>query len=903
MVKIVEAAAVISARAGDMSGIDKLAARMQAASKAGSMVKQSLGSASAELAKQVEAVGSKLAKIDNFRTVSRGLDDASLAMKRAHQEANRLKREIDASASPTKAMLGEYGRASMAVSRMTAAFREQGQVMKAATRDLLDAGIVPKQLARHQIELTRTLNATTAAMKQQIAVGRSASAHPWGAPAQRLSGSGVPLINRAPAGTPTVPANMSARPGLGVGYGGLATIGGAVAGRSAYDRAIEFERSVNAAQARGELSKEEADGLRRNARQLGAQGLGFKAKDVMELQRAYVQAGFEKQAGGLALPTMQFSAFGDVDPYKAADFTVSALSAYGMKPGDPNAVKAAQRYQDIVAKGANITRLGVEDFAQGFKFAAPLASRLGVGQEQLAAMIASMGQAGLRGDESGVAIRSMLVRAVRPTQDARQVMAEMGMRWEDYATSTKPVRFDDYASGLRNQGFNIGGKRKQIEAAVTKATAEGGDPAVAIAEAVIKEMNVTGVKDRQKIAKMTAKYASSLGEGLDIDRLLKVLEAKGVTTGQIARLFDVKQGARLANVLGPQYEEFLKVLQQASQGASARGATVMNQGAVGAHNRLTSSYDNLILSLAESGVLDAVANGMDSLATVMRRAAEASPATLQFATAAGAVVVAMPALATAMRLASASIAGANAMLGVGGAAAGAVVGAAGTAGAAGAVRAGAALASRAAPPAMLAYGFYDLISRGYEPVKGDRDQVAPGEAHNFSQKRRHAYHDALRAETQAVRSQYGTTLDDAGVAPLGAPAAGRVMMMPGAGASDTSGAVRMQSWAEREAEATRRTDIQRVQSWEDALPKAGGSGTVEAVVKPDQVTAKADVSVQGQAQVTVTLAPTGALAGLIQAAQAAANAPLSGNGPGSTGRSMPEAAPTGGGGGGGGGAM
>lgn len=896
--RIVEAAAVISARAGDMSGIDKLAARMQAASKAGSMVKQSLGSASAELAKQVEAVGSKLAKIDNFRTVSRGLDDASLAMKRAHQEANRLKREIDATASPTKAMLGEYGRASMAVSRMTAAFREQGQVMKAATRDLLDAGIVPKQLARHQIELTRTLNATTAAMKQQIAVGRSASAHPWGAPAQRLSGSGVPLINRAPAGTPTVPANMSARPGLGVGYGGLATIGGAVAGRSAYDRAIEFERSVNAAQARGELSKEEADGLRRNARQLGAQGLGFKAKDVMELQRAYVQAGFEKQAGGLALPTMQFSAFGDVDPYKAADFTVSALSAYGMKPGDPNAVKAAQRYQDIVAKGANITRLGVEDFAQGFKFAAPLASRLGVGQEQLAAMIASMGQAGLRGDESGVAIRSMLVRAVRPTQDARQVMAEMGMRWEDYATSTKPVRFDDYASGLRNQGFNIGGKRKQIEAAVTKATAEGGDPAVAIAEAVIKEMNVTGVKDRQKIAKMTAKYASSLGEGLDIDRLLKDLEAKGVTTGQIARLFDVKQGARLANVLGPQYEEFLKVLQQQSQGASARGAAVMNQGAVGAHNRLTSSYDNLILSLAESGVLDTVSKGLDAVSSGLRSLAETSPRLLEFGTYAAMGAAGLTTLSFAITRIAGAVSGAAGLLGIGGAAAGAA--SAGAAG--GALGAVAGAASRAAPPAMLAYGFYDLISRGYEPVKGDRGEVAPGEAHNFSQKRRRAYHDALRAETQGVRAQYGTSLDDAGVMPLGAPAAGSVMTMPGLPVAGPTGggAVRMQSWAEREAEATRKTDIQRVQSWEDALPKAGGAGTVEAVVKPDQVTAKADVSVQGQAQVTVTLAPTGALAGLIQAAQAAANAPLSGNGPGSTGRSMPEAAPTGGGGGGGG---
>ncbi|WP_276199673.1 phage tail tape measure protein [Chelatococcus sp. XZ-Ab1] len=529
-------------------------------------------------------------------------------------------------------MEAAYRRAQAAVSSAAAAYRDQARAAIEAKRGLEQAGIPLNNLRGQQDALKRSIEAANNQLQRQAQI--MARGGPWGR--GPVSGSGVPL-------TPQTHPAQSQRPMARAGSaaatvaGTAAAYGGGMAFRSAYTRMIEFERSVAYSQARGELTDEQATRLRRNARELGAAGLGFSARDVSELQRAYVQAGYENDADALARPTMNFSLFGDVDPYSAADFTVSALAAYGIKPKNrEELVNAATRYQDIIAKGANVTRLGVDDFAHGFKYAAPFAAALGVSQEQLAAMIATQGQAGLRGDEAGVAVRSMLTRTVKPTADSRQAMAEMGMRFEDYALETKPVSVDDLLSGLRNQGIDASKIRKRLQRRLTSTESEGGDIAEAMTDEVISGLGIKSIIDKRKVARMVSRYTASLGERLDVDRLLADLRERGVTPGQMSRIFDQRQGVRIGTLtFNDDYERFLKILTEQSAGSSERGAELMRRGPLGAHNRLVSSFDNLILSLAESGVLDTVAKSFDHLASGINSLAEANPKLLEFATYAG----------------------------------------------------------------------------------------------------------------------------------------------------------------------------------------------------------------------------------------------------------------------------
>ncbi|GAU80573.1 hypothetical protein BIWAKO_00461 [Bosea sp. BIWAKO-01] len=65
---------------------------------------------------------------------------------------------------------------------------------------------------------------------------------------------------------------------------------------AAYVKALNFEKEINAAEARGELTKAQSEKLRREARNVGAEGIGFSGEQLAKLGREYVQAGYEEHA-------------------------------------------------------------------------------------------------------------------------------------------------------------------------------------------------------------------------------------------------------------------------------------------------------------------------------------------------------------------------------------------------------------------------------------------------------------------------------------------------------------------------------------------------------------------------------------------------------------------------------
>jgi hypothetical protein len=841
MARIIEAQAVITAKDGTGQAFASVAQKLTSLGGASRQVAQSVGQSTSFLAQKVSDLSGQIQKIDGFRALHQGLVEARSRFNQAQADVVRLGRAIDQAAKPTRELAREYERAQQAVSSASRAFDQQRQAVSAARADLSRAGIPLERLGAQQDALRQKLERTTAAMRAQQMVS-------------------VPSV-AAPTKTPGTANNRDPQRG---GSPGLGTIVPAVAvpfaAKSGYDRAIEFERSINATQARGELTPERANEMRRNARTLGAQGLGFTAKQVSELQRAYVQAGYEDSADALALPTMQFSLFGDVDPFKAADFTVSALSAYRIKPKTRQEAKAAAtRYQDIVAYGANLSRLGVEDFGQGFKYAAPLASALGVSQEQLSAMIATQGQSGMKGDEAGVAVRSMLTRMVRPTADSRQALAEMGLKFDDYAREHKAITPDDLLSGLRAQGVDASSMRGQLPAVIRNAEASGVDIATEISQALIKGLNVDTVQDKNRISKQVARYVSSLGESFDVDRLFADLKARGVAPGQVSRIFDAKQGTRLSTILlDDTYQRFLTKLENESHGASARGAAIMNQGAVGAHNRLTSSYDNLILSIAESGVLDTVAKGLDAAATGLRSISELSPRLLEFATYAGMATAALGGLGFVGGMAARGAA----MLGLGGAAGGAL-----------------ALGGRI--PSMARFGLY-----GGALYAGSQLSGAVGEVGSVAAGR----HFLATDQSGVVDLQMQLQELEARIQGIEGRTHPSMRGMPNVELDRLRG--------EAQSLRGRIDQSARQLPWTDATGAMGErgrgvvqpGGQIEAVVKPDQVKA----TLEGKAEVIVRfeVAPSSELIRVVEKAkQISASGHLAaGNGPGSVGRSMTEAA-------------
>jgi len=412
------------------------------------------------------------------------------------------------------------------------------------------------------------------------------------------------------------------------------TMPSALVARSGASIVYGFEKELNKTQAYGELSDEQLKRIGNNAREMARLGLAG-AKDAVELQRRYIQAGRSvDQAIGMSRPTLNFSLYGDVEPAKAADVITSVAAAY-QKPMETleQASQVATRIGDVLAKGANISRADVSDFAEGFKYVAPLAHKAGMSIEQVAAAIATMNQNGLKGNEAGVALRSMLIRMVRPTAAARAALEANGLSFEQFTNKWKKFDGNGLQGVLNLNGINV---NKSLMDKVTNAVKDM-DPqtqAKQIRETVTK-MLVEGMKlkarDGKVVASTISGFLGNMAEEVDADAMIRALEEKGVSLGKLANLFDVRQGARLSTLFsGDLYQNLLgQILDPKTDGASARGAATMLKGIVGAVMRFKGAWDNLWISIARSGVLDVVTDALERIAKAMDDLGKSSPAALK----------------------------------------------------------------------------------------------------------------------------------------------------------------------------------------------------------------------------------------------------------------------------------
>lgn len=821
MVKIIEAAAVLSARAGNLGGIDKMADHLDRVSKAGRQAKASMAGTAADMAKRVGDINAALSRIGNFRTLSRGLDDASISMRRAQQEAARLKRELDATASPSRSMLSAYDRASKAVERASAAFRQQGQAVREARAALDAAGIPVNTIAKQQAALTSALDKTTQAMQRQAQAGRTLNAHPWGAPpGQRASGSGVPLIQQiAPGGKPLAgipviptghpPAAMSLRGSVPVGE--VATSIGAVA---AARRAL--------------LAGADVDTERSQARQAGW------SED--EIGRA------EKAAN-------RFAAEHGMSPGAALNMIREARPTFGgdldttlHNVGPFFSVATAMRQKSPHA-GAEIVNKSVNDMVKageilGYSSDPQQLVRYADFMTRMAQVFGSQ----LRGEE-------VLNLAKRSKTAGSDVSFEF---LQDALPTLLPELGGD-ATGVALMTLRqalVGGKMKKRAAENLEQLGliDKKDMVSTLDEDVVG-VRPSAVKGSETVRRNPLQWAEKY--------LIPAMDQKGVApedrSAIISTLFSDRNAEHMINLLVTQSARMRKDRGLVDQALGIEGVkTALRDDPYLAASRVAGGAANVGAALADPwlGPLKTAADAAASALNGVAEAARGNPGSAAAGSAAGGILGALGGwIATRgsslwwRGAAAAGGAGAGAL--VGGALAPVAIGAGEMVG--GAAREVGAVAAGKHYTPIGADAFADLraqIAEANARIAGIEGRVHPSRRGEFNPEV-----DTLQRHVAELRNRIEvgsrTYIDAAGA--LGER--GRGVVQP---------------------------------------------STIEAVVKPDQVVAKADVTVSGSAEVTGRFEVTASseLIRIIDRAQAiAASVPLTGNGPGSTGRSMPEAAP------------
>jgi len=200
-------------------------------------------------------------------------------------------------------------------------------------------------------------------------------------------------------------------------------IGGAMTAAVALPVKIsaDFERAMSQVAAVADDAGTNMGTLRNAALEMGRQ-TRFSALEAASGMEVLAKAGLNANQILQALPSvLQLAVVGTMDVAMAADVAISAMSGMGKTTAD------LKEMMDMMALTANATIADVSDLGEAYKYAASFAQVSGVEFNVLNGALGVLHQNGRKATIAGTDIRSMLLGLEAPTDQAAQMMKEMGV--------------------------------------------------------------------------------------------------------------------------------------------------------------------------------------------------------------------------------------------------------------------------------------------------------------------------------------------------------------------------------------------------------------------------------------------------------------------------------------------
>lgn len=407
----------------------------------------------------------------------------------------------------------------------------------------------------------------------------------------------------------------------------------ALIGRSGFEAAYGLEKALNKMQAFGQLTADQRQVMSQYAQDLN-KDYPFTNKEIVEAASELFRAGFSfEQARGALRSTLDMALAGDISRGEAADIATNVLTAMRMPMKTAEqAATSAKVASDTLAYAATRSNTDIRLLGQTYKYVAPLAAAAGMSIYEVAAASMTMANNGIKGSEAGIAMRSALVRMAKPTKDMLATLENLKINLGDFIKGRRAVGADDILTGLMASGIDASSERKAIEAMLAdKVLALKPAQLVAnLTDLIAKD--VGGAADKNVIAEILQDTLTASGQTYDLLGFTEALRNKGVGVGEISRIMDIRQGARiLTMLLGDLKTEAANVATQ-SEGAARRMADTMQQGIVGQVARLAAAWENLFVTLGKAGVLDTIGTAFAKIAGALTSLSQTNPALLEFGT-------------------------------------------------------------------------------------------------------------------------------------------------------------------------------------------------------------------------------------------------------------------------------
>ena len=188
---------------------------------------------------------------------------------------------------------------------------------------------------------------------------------------------------------------------------------------------MNFESAMAKVGAVSGANAEEIELLTEKAKEMGETTI-FSATESAEAFNYMAMAGWktEDMLNGIE-GIMNLAAAAGSDLATTSDIVTDALTAMGYSAGD------AGRLADVMAAASSNANTNVEMMGQTFQYAAPIIGALGMNMEDAAVAIGLMANAGIKGEKSGTALRSILTRLSAPPKECADAMDSLGISLTD----------------------------------------------------------------------------------------------------------------------------------------------------------------------------------------------------------------------------------------------------------------------------------------------------------------------------------------------------------------------------------------------------------------------------------------------------------------------------------------
>lgn len=232
--------------------------------------------------------------------------------------------------------------------------------------------------------------------------------------------------------------------GVTIAVGAVSTAMTAMAGYS-IKVGSDFEAGMSKVSAISGATGSDLEALSDKAKEMGA-STKFSATEAASAFEYMAMAGWktEDMLSGIE-GIMNLAAASGEDLATTSDIVTDALTGFGLTAAD------SAHFADVLAAASSNANTNVSMMGETFKYVAPVAGALGFSAEDTAVAIGLMANSGIKAGQAGTALRAMLSRLTKPTDEVQDAMDRLGVSITNSDGSMKSL--NEVMADLR-EGFS-----------------------------------------------------------------------------------------------------------------------------------------------------------------------------------------------------------------------------------------------------------------------------------------------------------------------------------------------------------------------------------------------------------------------------------------------------------------